>query len=409
MVIPGNIPPRGRRRERKDAVIRVLLDELYAAGVQKKEITLLCANGIHRQWRRSELRTILGDEVMAAFGPAQLIGHDAEDPTQLMHLGITENGYEVEVNRRLIECDQAFYVNINWVPFNGGWKSTVVGMGSYRTIRHLHTPEVYLQEWPASCMEPERNSFHARIREMGAHLERHLATQGKKIFQIETTINGAFPARMCGIRCGNVPDVHIRTLEYLHRHKTLQVDGQSDVLVFGLPDFMPYSMGTIINPLLVARMGLGYLFANYRNKPLVKQGGMLVLSNPLHDQVDPIHHPSYKTLWEEGFARTRDALLLYELLAEEYSRRPEFVHRYRFGYGFHGAHPVQGYTTTITPKRYLGRIMAAGCRNPHVAEKLEWQPVESVEKAIELAEAEYGKDCSITYASMPPLFLPEVN
>jgi hypothetical protein len=402
--VPPMPPPDNRQQ-----VISVLLEELYAEGVQKKDITLVCANGIHRMWKRTELRTILGDPIMQSFGPGQLLGHDGEDPSQLIHLGLTENGYEVEINRRVVDSDQTFYVNINWVPFNGGWKSTVVGLGTYRSIRYIHNPEIYLGEWPASCMEPDRNHLHARIREMGVHLETYLAKKGKKIFQIETALNSTLPPKMSAIFCGNTPDVHEKTLDYLNRHKTLQVEGQSDVLVFGLPDFMPYSIGTIINPILIARMGLGYLFSNYRNKPLVRKGGMLVLSNPLYDQVDPIHHPSYKTFWEEGFARTRDAHLLYDLFADEYANRPEFVHRYRFGYGFHGAHPIQAYTTTITPKRYLGKIMAAGCRNASVAEKLEWQQVESVEKALEIAEAEYGKDCSITYVTLPPLFLPVVS
>ncbi len=401
-------PPMARP-DNRERVIRLLLEELYRAGVEKRDITLLCANGLHRKWRRSELRTILGDEILDGFGPAQLLCHDGEDPSQVVHLGLTENGYDVEVNRRLLEADQTFYVNVNWVPFNGGWKSTVIGLGTYGTIRHIHNPEVYLKEWPASCMEPGRNVLHARIQEMGAHLVRHLAQEGKKVFQIETTIDGSFPARMSGIFCGDVDATHKRTLEHLARHKSLAVEGQSDVLVFGLPDFMPYSAGTVTNPLLISRMALGYLFANYQNKPLVREGGMLVLSNPLMDQVDPMHHPSYKTFWEEGFARSRDALLLYELFAEEYAHRPEFVHQYRYGYGFHGAHPVQGYATAIVPKRYLGRIVVAGCKGVSAAEKLEWHPTQNVEEAIEMAEAEYGRDCSITVVSLLPFFLPVVS
>jgi hypothetical protein len=395
--------------DNRERVIRLLLQELDGAGVEKQDITLVCANGLHRMWRRSEMRSILGGEIVDAFGPAQLFCHDAEESAQVVHLGLTENGYDVEVNRRLLEADQAFYVNVNWVPFNGGWKSTVIGLGTYRTIRHIHNPEVYLREWPASCMEPDRNVLHARIREMGAHLAGHLASEGKKIFQIETTLDGSFPARMSGVFCGSVDAVHQRSLSHLASHKTLPVEGQSDVLVFGLPDFMPYSAGSVINPLLLSRMALGYLFANYQGRPLVRKGGMLVLSNPLTDQVDPIHHPSYKAFWEEGFARSRDPQLLYDLFAEEYAHRPQFVHQYRFGYGFHGVHPVQGYATAIVPKRYLGRIVVAGCKGLSAAEKLEWHPARSVEEAIEMAEAEYGRDCSVTVVSLLPFFLPVVS
>jgi hypothetical protein len=156
-------------------------------------------------------------------------------------------------------------------------------------------------------------------------------------------------------------------------------------------------------------MGLGYLFANYMNMPLVRKGGVLILANPLIDQCDPIHHPSYVTLWNEGFARTRDAKILYDIFADEYAHRPEFVHKYRYGFGFHGIHPVQAYTTTIYPKMYLGKVFSAGCTDTKVAEKLEWEPYASVESALEGARKLLGKDITITYVGLPPFFTPIVE
>ncbi len=402
--VPPMPPP-----DNREIAISAIVEELYRSGVRKRDITLVCANGIHRMWKRSEIRTILGEGLMSEFSHAQIIGHDGCDTENLAYLGLTENGFDVEINKRVIESDLTIYVNVNWVPFNGGWKSTVIGLGTYRTIRHIHNYEIYLAEAPASCMEPERNLLHARIREMGHFLKEHLASAGMAVFQVETTIDSQNPPNMSSVFAGDVDLVHEETLKYLDEHKVLDVKGQADVLVFGLPDFMPYSMGTIINPILIARMGLGYLFANYKNMPLVREGGILILANPLYDQVDPIHHPSYKTLWEEGFERTRDAAELYDLFADEYAYRPEFVHRYRFGYGFHGAHPVQAYTTTVYPKKYLSKVFAAGCTNDRVAEKLEWEPYKSVEKAIEGAKRELGGDVRITYVSLPPLFHPRVE
>jgi nickel-dependent lactate racemase len=60
--------------------------------VQKQNIFLLCANGLHRKWRQKELGTILGK---IAFGPYPLICHDAEDKENLTYFGETEMGHEV--------------------------------------------------------------------------------------------------------------------------------------------------------------------------------------------------------------------------------------------------------------------------------------------------------------------------
>ena len=391
-------------------VIEAVIDELYAAGVQKKDIVLVCAIGLHRKWKRTEIASFLGPRIMKEFSLAQIINHDAEDKEHLVHLGLTENGYDVEVNSRLVDSDLTIYVNINWVPFNGGWKSTMIGLGTYKTIRHIHNNEIYWDEDGVSCMEPKRSLLHARIREMGRYFADYMKTEGRnKVFQIETCVNNQLPADMCWVAAGDVEEVHKKTIEYLDATKTIDVKGQADILVFGLPDFMPYSMGTYINPILLARMGLGYLFSVYEGHPVVREGGILILANPCIDQCDPIHHPSYVEFWNEGFERTRDADELYDLFAEDYAHRPEFIHKYRFGYGFHGIHPVQAYCTISTPKKYLSKVFVGGCTNNTVAEKLEWIPFGSVELAIRQAKRELGQDSCVTFMNLPPFFIPRVE
>lgn len=71
-------PPMARPDARE--VIKVLLDELRQAGAERHNITLLSANALHRKWTRSELRLILGSDIVDAFGPNQFVCHDAEDP-----------------------------------------------------------------------------------------------------------------------------------------------------------------------------------------------------------------------------------------------------------------------------------------------------------------------------------------
>ena len=181
------VPPMAPNIDNRRWVIEAVIDELYAAGVQKKDIVLVCAIGLHRKWKRTEIASFLGPRIMKEFSLAQIINHDAEDKEHLVHLGLTENGYDVEVNSRLVDSDLTIYVNINWVPFNGGWKSTMIGLGTYKTIRHIHNNEIYWDEDGVSCMEPKRSLLHARIREMGRYFADYMKTEGRnKVCQIET-------------------------------------------------------------------------------------------------------------------------------------------------------------------------------------------------------------------------------
>lgn len=154
------VPPM-RKPDAREIIIRKILQELRRLGVQKQNIFLLCANGLHRKWRQKELGTILGK---IAFGPYPLICHDAEDKENLTYFGETEMGHEVEVNRLVEDSDLLIYVNVNMTSMNGGWKSICVGLGSYRSIRWNHSPEFIGS--PISILNPS-SPFHDSLRENG--------------------------------------------------------------------------------------------------------------------------------------------------------------------------------------------------------------------------------------------------
>jgi nickel-dependent lactate racemase len=85
-----------------EPAIRLVIEELEKGGVKKSNITLLCANALHRKFTRLELSKIIGAELAKEFG-YRLMCHDAEDFENMTYLGITESGYEVEINRLVTE------------------------------------------------------------------------------------------------------------------------------------------------------------------------------------------------------------------------------------------------------------------------------------------------------------------
>ncbi|MDP3767501.1 MAG: lactate racemase domain-containing protein, partial [Dehalococcoidia bacterium] len=161
--------------------IEAVLDELAAAGVPKENVSLVCANALHRKWTRDELASILGPELVERFGD-RLTCHDAEDADNLVHLGTTASGYDVEVHRLVAESDLTVYVNAQChMGFGGGWKSVAVGLSTWRSIRWTHTPD-------GMSMSVRDNRMHRVFNEMGEYLEANL---GKRIFKIETILSNA--------------------------------------------------------------------------------------------------------------------------------------------------------------------------------------------------------------------------
>jgi nickel-dependent lactate racemase len=78
-----------------------VLEELHAAGVSDESVTLLTAQGTHREMTEGELRQKLG-EFYGRFPVAQ---HRWLDESNLCEFGHTSDGTRVTANRRLAESD----------------------------------------------------------------------------------------------------------------------------------------------------------------------------------------------------------------------------------------------------------------------------------------------------------------
>ncbi len=80
------------------------------------------------------------------------------------------------------------------------------------------------------------------------------------------------PYGLTGINAGDTEAVHERTIANVHRQQLVEVQGQTDVLVMGVPYLGPYNVNSTMNPILATCMGLGYFFNSYRSQPLVRRG-----------------------------------------------------------------------------------------------------------------------------------------
>jgi lactate racemase len=441
------LPPM-RQPDNRQRVIEAVLDLAAAAGVD--DVVLICALALHRRMTEAELRHALGDRIYDAFAPhGLLLQHDAEDPDGLVHLGCTDLGEDVEINRRAAESDLLVYVNITLVPMDGGHKSVATGLASYRSLRHHHN--VHALRHSRSFMDPPHSELHTSNWRMG----RHLAASGVKIFQIETALNNdAFPHqmaflqkrewewkardraaylattraldlapartrrslfqsieaphRMTGVWAGEVEAVHTATLATVHRQQLVDVEGQTDVVIFGLPHLCPYNVNSIMNPILVMCMGLGYLFNLYRGQPLVREGGMAILSHPTPWAFHPVHHPSYIDFFEEVLAATTDPAEIEKTYEERFATDEWYRHLYRTSHAYHGVHPFYMWYWGAHALAHLGGVAVVG-GEPRAVRRLGFKPASSLDDALEMATDVVGPDPTITHLHCPPIMLTDVH
>jgi hypothetical protein len=363
--------------------IEAILEELAEAGVSEENVSLVCANGLHRRWTHEELASILGQELVQRFG-SRLTCQDAEDPDNLVYLGTTPNGYDVEVHRLVKESDLTVYINAAcYLGFNGGWKSVCVGLSTWRSIRWTHTPD-------GMTMSVRGNRMHDVFDEMGQHLESKL---GRRVFKVETLL--ANPATIGRVFAGGVDEARAAALEVqasLYQPRRAAAE-PADVVIYGLPAWSPYATFARMNPILtLISSGLGYLGGYIQ--ALGKQGCSVIMATPCPEDWDLEHHPSYPEVWKRVLPETLDPYEISARFMDEFASRADYIERYRNGYAFHPVHGILA-THPLKRLRHAARVFVAGAEDPAVPRHVGFIPTASVEEAIAAAERIHGRDCSI--------------
>ncbi|MGH9899350.1 MAG: lactate racemase domain-containing protein [Pyrinomonadaceae bacterium] len=431
----------------RQTVLEILLGMLAGSGVD--DIHIVIANSLHRKMTCSEMKRMVGTKIFNEFHPDRYYNHDAEDPHELVKIGETRHKEPLRINRRCAESDLLIYVNINLVPMDGGHKSVAVGLCDYESLRSHHEPQTIRDS--DSYFDPERSALNHKVHALGK-----LVDENVKVFHIETALNnrmygsdlgfllknedyfstidrikfesirlafGKMPRfarrkllhskasqyELIACHAGRTEPVHKKILEKNFAQYAIPVTGQCDILISGVPHISPYNVNSILNPLLVQVMGLGYFHNMYRGKPLLKKGGVLILHHPCYDDFDHEYHPSYIEFFNRLLPETRDAFVLREKYEREFANNPSYVEMYRRGNAYHGAHPFFMWYWGENGRQHVGRVIIAGAENAHVPEMLGWERADNLTEAISMARSYMGRSAEITMLHQPIILMADVE
>ena len=122
-------------------VMGPLLDELYAAGAAREDITLVFGRGVHRAQTEEERRHLAGERAWKEIACMD------SDPEDTVVLGTTRRGTPVELMRAVAQADRRILLgNIEFhyfAGYSGGAKALMPGVSTRRAIRcnHSHMAE----------------------------------------------------------------------------------------------------------------------------------------------------------------------------------------------------------------------------------------------------------------------------
>jgi len=292
------------RRLPEEIIVPILLKELEAGGIAKKDITAVVATGTHRPNTPQELQEKFGDVVNEIL----FINHDAYNPDGLVDLGHSPGGIPLIFNRAVAQADVRISTGVIethlLAGYSGGVKSIAVGVAGEGTIGATHNYGM-LQRTRIGIIEG--NEFRKFLTEatqaLGLHFIVNVVQTGKK--------------EVVKVVAGDPVSAFHEGVKVARDLYEVEIDHAAEIVISGVS--YPKS-----RDLYQATRSANAVI--YGPKPVVRQGGVILIPAPCEDGCG---HPGYCEIMrraedvddiiaisrEEGFAAgEQKALILARIL-----------------------------------------------------------------------------------------------
>lgn len=415
----------------RQRIVERVLETAARAGVD--DVRILAATGLRRRLTAHELLSTLGERVFRSFDAGALTSHDAEDTDAMTVIGEAPDGTPIEIASRLVESDVVVAVRLATDAGDAGSPSLVPSFASAATARAL-TPvpgtarirseerDDVLAAFVDTLGERARvftiavTLADAPIRSISAFLgkrEREWSVldriRSRAVRSAAAVLPEAMrPVRFPGIghvvtsvRAGAPSAVHAAMDAFLRRGRPAAGPAAADIALVGLPDTGYGESGAPLDPISVATLGLGQVFANGSAEPIVKRGGVLILSHPLTPTFHPIHHAGYVDFFADVLRSSADAAVVAEEFEAGFARDDWYRHLYRTSSAHHALHPFHAWYATAAAREHLADVIVVG-GDRDTASRLGFRAATTLDDALDMAGHRPGAGTSLTFVHGTP-------
>ena len=340
-----------------------ILNELNAAGVPDRDITIMVGIGMHRPATPSEMSEKLGAGVVARV---RVVNPSPEDPSSLIDLGPVAHGVPCRVNRKVYEADLVVATGIvephQYAGYSGGRKTVAIGCSSAETIRYSHGPAM-LDHPRVRLAQLDGNPFHEAITE--------IAERVGLSFVLNVVADEEH--RLVAVGAGRADAVLGELVRVASPMYTVEIDGQFDIAVAGVghpKDSNFYQ----------ASRAASYL--QFAPEPVVRPGGVIII-------------PARA---EEGVGQGAGEQAYFDAMREAASPA-DIIARARAG-----GYQAGGQRAYVMAQVLAGcTVIMVGSENPDIAEQLKFRHAASMDEALKMASrvvGDFGRVAVIPHALM---------
>ena len=388
IVFPDRVKGGEQATSHRKISIKLVLQELYAAGVEKKDRLLICSNGLHRKNTEQEILGVLGRELFDEFWHGgQIINHDSEDYDHLVDLGTTERGDPVIMNKYVYDSDVAILIgHVQGNPYggySGGYKHCATGITHWRSIASHHVPSVMHRRdfTPVSSSSLMRTKFD----EIGQHMEKAM---GKKFFCCDAVLDTK--SRQIEIFSGYAGEMQALSWKVADKRTYVHyAEKKYDVMVFGMPQFFHYGEGMGTNPIMLMQALSAQVI---RHKRVMSDRCVIICSSTcngyFHDELWPYTRQMYE-MFQKDYMNTLPDMNRY---GEYFATNQEYIRQYRYCNAFHPFHGFSMISCGHIAEMNTAAIYIVGAQEPGIARAMGLKTRATFEEALEDAKRKYVGD-----------------
>ena len=385
IVIPDIVKGGNQPTSHRKVAIRACLDELYAAGVEQKDVLLLFSNGLHPRATVAEMQTILGPELFGEFYPTgQITSHDSEDYDHLVDLGYTAQGDHVIMNKYVYDADVAVLIGHTqgnpYGGYSGGYKHCATGISHWRSISAHHVPQVmHRQDFvPVSTNSEMRHKFD----QQGMRMEEKM---GKKFFCCDAVLDTK--SRQIEINSGWAREMQPVSWKMADKRTYVHwAEKKYDIIVFGMPTNFHYGNGMGTNPIQMMQALSAQVI---RHRRIMSDRCVFIVSSIcdgyFHDERWPYLRELYD-LFQHDYMNILPDMNRY---GEYFATKEEYIRKYRFANAFHPFHGFSMMSCGHLAEEHTSAIYIVGAREPGIARGMGLKTRATFEEALADAMRKY--------------------
>ena len=351
-------------RECPDKEILIPVLEVVEKHVNRENITILIASGMHKRMSYDEKVEKYGKKITDNY---KIIDHDGNS-VNLVSLGTTKNGTPIKISKIAMESDFLISLGVvephQFAGYSGGYKTVSIGLAGDETISHTHSGRLF-KKAETRVGKIEGNPIQEEIVEIGKRIGLNF---------IINVILG--PNNVVEILAGEPLATHRILIKKAKEIYEVPVKKSYNVVICGVG----YPRDS--NLYQVTRAA-SYLF--FAHRPVIKPGGYIIIPAMCIEGAG-------KGIGEQRFF----SMLKNHTIDEILNTNEEFK-----------AGEQRAFFIASVLKKC--KIIIVGCKTPKVIKDAKMISAENMEEAFEYVKNDFGENLEILLVPNALMTLPVIE